>query len=79
MTIEDKSEKLNVVAAVSDSDCAGESPAVPGTVIKNRDPRVPTFGERIIVDRETSGTVQALYVALFGVHRNRPCYKRAVL
>ena len=31
MTIEDKSEKLNVVAAVSDSDCARESPDVPGT------------------------------------------------
>ena len=31
MTIEDKSEKLDVVAAVSDSDCARESPDVPGT------------------------------------------------
>ena len=31
VTIEDKSEKLDVVAAVSDSDCARESPAVPGT------------------------------------------------
>ena len=61
VTIEDKSEKLDVVAAVSDSDCAGESPTMPGTVIKNRDPRVPTFGERIIVDRETSGIVQSLY------------------
>ena len=79
VTIEDKSEKLEVVAAVSDSDCASESPTVAGTVIKNRDPRVPTFGERIIVDRETSGILQSLYNAILGAHRIGLCYKWFVL
>ena len=69
VSIEDKSEKLDVVGAVSDSECASESPTVPGTVIRNRDPRVPTFGERIIVDREISGTVQSLYNIMLGAHR----------
>ena len=52
----DGSEKFDVLAAFStgDSDSAGP-PNVAGVVIQNKDPRVPSFGDRIIVEKNTSG------------------------
>lgn len=55
--IEDKSEKLNVLAAFTDGDSI---PDISGVVIKNKDPRVPAFGERIIVDSKTAGNFSVI-------------------
>ena len=56
VNIEDKSDELDVLAAFSEDSIDNEPPSIPGTVIKKKDPRVPTFGERIIINREASGT-----------------------
>ena len=40
--------------SVDDTDHTG-APSVAGAVIQDRDPRVPSFGDRIIVEKNTSG------------------------
>ena len=52
--IQDSSERYSVFAGFSDGD-ANCPPDIPGIVVKKKDPRVPAFSDRIIVDTEASG------------------------
>lgn len=59
--IEDRSENLDVLAAFSDGDSVGDNlPNISGVVVRNKDPRVLAFGERIIVDKEASGQLSMI-------------------
>lgn len=57
--IQDSSEKYSVFAGFSDGD-ANCPPDIPGIVVKKKDPRVPAFSDRIIVDTEASGEMSVI-------------------